>query len=453
MAALLLVVCSGAPPSGDGEPGEPREARPNVLLIVADDQAWDDYTFLGHPVARTPHIDRLAARSLVFPRGYVPTSLCRPSLAALLTGLPPHVHGVTGNDPAVPASVELPRPAAKRSPAYLDLRRRMSRELLDDPLLPALLRDAGYRTLQTGKWWEGDPRDSGFTRAMTHGSPTRGGRHGDRGLTIARDGEPVPDLGPVPGFLDDAAAAGEPWFVWFAPFLPHTPHDPPARLRAKYDDLANAGTLTPAAASYYANVERWDEAVGAVLGELDDRGLRESTLVAYVCDNGWITDDRGRYAPRSKRSPHEGGVRTPILLSRPGAIEPRTDDTPVGSVDLAPTLLAACGVPVPAAMTGVNLLDPAAVAARGPVFGEVYAHDQPFPGPVAAGLKWRFIVDGRWKLIRPFAPRHSRSDGGPGEPVELYDLDVDPHETRNLAGDRPGLVASLTEKLDANWTP
>ena len=438
MPALLLAAALAAVPAD----------RPNVLLIVSDDQAWDDYGFLGSPHARTPHIDRLAARSLAFPRGYVPTSLCRPSLASILTGRLPHEHGVTGNDPAVPPGYGGPnRTWQKRTPAYLALRRALNRELADDPVLPALLRAAGYRTLQTGKWWEGDPRDFGFTAAMTHGDPSRGGRHGDAGLTIARDGNDPPDLGPIPDFLDAAGAAGEPWFVWYAPFLPHTPHDPPGRLRSRYAPLVETGELTDAEAKYFANVERWDEAVGAVLGEVDRRGLTGETLVVYVCDNGWITDPAGRYTPRSKRSPHEGGVRTPILLSRPGVVEPRTDETPVGSVDLPRTILTACGAPIPAAVGGVDLSDPAAVAGRGPVFGEIFAHDQPFPAPVAAGLTWRFVVDGRWKLIVPFPP--NLPDGA----AELYDLANDPHETRDLAAENPAEVSRLTKLLAARWNP
>ena len=140
-------------------------------------------------------------------------------------------------------------------------------------------------------------------------------------------------------------------------------------------------------------------------------------------------------------------MRTPILLSRPGVIEPATDDTPVSSVDLARTILAACDVEVPPAVGGVDLLNAAAVAGRGPVFGEIYEHDQPFPAPPAAGLRDRWVVDGRWKLILPFAPNR------PGEPAELYDLTADPHETENLAGGNPAEVARLTALLDARWTP
>ena len=73
--------------------------RPNVLLIISDDQAWADYGFMGHPHIQTPHLDRLAAQSLTFERGYSPVPLCRPSLASIATGLYPHQHGVTGNDP------------------------------------------------------------------------------------------------------------------------------------------------------------------------------------------------------------------------------------------------------------------------------------------------------------------------------------------------------------------
>ncbi|MEM9703274.1 MAG: sulfatase-like hydrolase/transferase, partial [Planctomycetota bacterium] len=352
MSVLLFAALFVAGPSVADSEERPNAAaeRPNVLLILSDDQAWDDYGFLGDPIVRTPNLDRLAGESRTFVRGYVPTSLCRPSLASILTGQYPHQHGIMGNDPAVPEALGGKRLVGHRTfkPEYLALRKEMNRTLDDVPLLSELLQEAGYRTLQTGKWWEGDPQDHGFTAAMTHGDMSRGGRHGDAGLKITRDNRPSPDLGPLPAFMDEAENRGQPWFVWYAPFLPHSPHDPSPRLLARYRERVEAGAMTDAQARYYANVDRFDEAVGAVLEEVDRRDAQNpngpGTLVVYVCDNGWIQkpDARNRYADRSKRSPHEGGVRTPIMLRHPGVIGPSRNDTPISSVDLPRTILSAC---------------------------------------------------------------------------------------------------------------
>src|SRR5262245_5200838 len=110
--------------------------RPNVLLIIADDQGWTDFGFMGHEVIRTPRLDRLMGESAVFPNGYVPTSLCRASLATLLTGLYAHQHLICCNDP----------------PDGMD-RSAMHPFIQKTPTLPRLLKDAGYRCLQTGKFW------------------------------------------------------------------------------------------------------------------------------------------------------------------------------------------------------------------------------------------------------------------------------------------------------------
>ena len=90
------------------------QKQPNVVLILSDDQAWMDYGFMGHPVIQTPHLDRLAARSATFRRGYSPTPLCRPSLLTMITGLYPHQHGVTGNDPKPNKSLSNSEYAAQR---------------------------------------------------------------------------------------------------------------------------------------------------------------------------------------------------------------------------------------------------------------------------------------------------------------------------------------------------
>ena len=191
-------------------------AKPNIVLIISDDQAWSDYGFMGHPDIRTPHLDKLAGRSLTFGHGYVAAPLCRPSLASMATGLYPFQHGITGNDvDGHKKRAELDRPvqaAFHKHPSFI-------KSLVAD----------GYLAHQSGKWWEGSYRDAGFTHGMTHGDPKRGGRHGDAGLEIGRKG-----MEPVTAFIDRAVGAEKPFLLWYAPFLPHTPHNPPKRLLDKY---------------------------------------------------------------------------------------------------------------------------------------------------------------------------------------------------------------------------
>ena len=131
-------------------------APPNVVLILSDDQAWSDYSFMGHEAIKTPHIDRLAAEGVTYTRGYVPTSLCRPSLMTFATGRYPHQHGITGNDPmkGVDRSVML---------KHIDA----ATTLMD------LLGEKGYVSHQSGKWWEGKSSQGGFTQGMTHGDVSR----------------------------------------------------------------------------------------------------------------------------------------------------------------------------------------------------------------------------------------------------------------------------------------
>ena len=186
-------------------------------MIISDDHAWTDYSFMGHPSIRTPNLDRLASQSLVFPRGYVPASLCCPSLASIITGLYPHQHRVTSNDPPIPQGME--RGQFQKSEAFREGRELMNRHLEAVPTLPRLLKEKGYLSLQTGKWWQGDFSRGGFTHGMT-----KGNRHGDDGLDIGRK-----TMQPIYDFVGNARKDGKPFFVWYAPMPPHSPH-PPARV-------------------------------------------------------------------------------------------------------------------------------------------------------------------------------------------------------------------------------
>jgi arylsulfatase A-like enzyme len=408
-ALVLALSATALALAAVGDAAEP----PNIVILLSDDQAWTDYGFMGHPQIKTPHLDRLASQSVTFTRGYVPTSLCRPSLMSLITGLYPHQHLVTGNDP----------PKGTDRNAMLKHVRRL-------PTLPKLLGEKGYVSFQSGKWWEGNFSEGGFTAGMTHGEVARGGRHGDEGLAIGRQ-----TMQPVYDFL--AASKGKPFFLWFAPMLPHNPHTPPERLLAKYRDKTDSIHI----ARYWAMCEWWDERCGELLAHLDEQGLAENTLVVYVTDNGWIqSPDRIQFAPRSKRSPYEGGVRTPILLRWPARLMPRRDDkTLVSSIDLAPTILAACGLAATKEMQGASLLDVAAGKPldRNILRGEIYEHDVPDIDRAEPGLLSRWCIEGHWKLIES-ADRKRR---------ELYDLAADPHETKDLAASEPAKVEQLTAQL------
>ena len=430
LASALLISCASL--------GAVRSAPPNVVLIISDDQAWADYSYLGHRHVATPNLDRLAAQSLTFTRGYTPVPLCRPSLASIVTGLPPHRHGVVGNDP------DLPDPgvnamAARGNPQYAPYYDAIIEQFRRRPNMVRDLTSRGYLALQTGKWWEGDPiKTAGFTHSMTQGEG-RAGRHGDAGLTIGREG-----LGPVYRFIEQAA--DKPFFVWYAPMLPHAPHTPPGDLLEKYLPLA----ATEPVARYWASVEWFDRTCGELLRYLEDRGLRENTIVLYTTDNGWLQDPAtaNRFAPRSKLTPYEGGVRTPIMISWPGRVKPRLDCEHLASnLDLWPTLAALLDIPTPPGLPGIRLTDPKAVARRTRLCGEQYAHNIADVHVPARSLQHRWIVDGWWKLIVPDA-RHR-----PAARPELYDLRRDPWEQTDRAAEQPRRVEQLRRRLDAWWTP
>ena len=421
----------------------PARQSPNIVLIISDDQGWMDYGFMGHPVIQTPHLDRLARESIVFRRGYVPTALCRPSLMTLATGHYAHRHGVTGNDPS-------PRHADRESALFRERRAALISYIDRFETLPQLLAERGYLSHQSGKWWEGSFRRGGFTHGMTRGFPGKGGRHGDAGLKIGREG-----LSPITDFVDLAIGEGKPFFLWYAPFLPHTPHDPPPRLLEKYQQKGRP----PPIAHYYAMCEWLDETVGDLVRYLEEKGVRDNTLIVYVTDNGWIQNPEGRrFAPRSKQTPYEGGVRTPILFSWPGVLEPGERDEPVSSIDLFPTILAAADAEISGELPGLNLLPHLKVGTkiqRTSIFGEGFAHDIADISSPEASLNYRWCIEGRWKLILTYdgevdryASSHPRTEKGP----QLFDLIRDPHERTSVAADHPQTVARLSQRI-AGWYP
>ncbi|EAQ81393.1 sulfatase family protein [Blastopirellula marina] len=425
---LAICLCGGAVAA---------DAPPNVVLILSDDQAWTDYGFMGHKTIQTPSLDRLARESLTFTRGYVPDSLCRPSLATIISGLYPHQHGIVGNDPPKHAQGEN---SAATDPRYQTGTRNDFLQHVDrmPKLAEILSREKGYVSHQSGKWWEGNYARGGFDEGMTHGDITRGGRHGDVGLSIGRRG-----MKPVFDFVRQAKADDKPFFVWYAPFLPHTPHTPPERILAKYRDKTSSLPI----AKYWAMCEWFDETCGELLDFLEAEKVADNTIVIYVCDNGWINqEDASKYAPRSKRSQYDGGTRTPIMVRWPGHATPEINTTELASsIDIVPTVLAAVGIEKMPEMEGINLLDAKAVAARDAIYGEIFEHDIRAMDDPVASLRFRWVIDGPWKLIVPYAPNEPKAK------IELFQVVSDPLEESNRAAKEPEVVKRLQAKLDAWW--
>lgn len=386
--------------------------KPNIVLIISDDQGYGDYGFMDHPVIKTPNIDRLADQSLLYTRGYVTTALCCPSLATMLTGMYPHQHGYTGNDPIR---------GGNRADWVEHFRKR--------PQLPALLGEAGYLSMHTGKYWQGDPAVSGFTDSMGET-----GRHGGKALSIGRK-----TMQPVYDFIAKSQDQKKPFFLWYAPFLPHTPHTPPERLLAKYRDK----TKDMKQAKYFAMCEWLDETCGELLKCLDDKGLSKNTVVVYISDNGWSQGIEGFRG--SKQTLWEQGVRQPIMIRWPGKVIPRINEVQlVSNIDIAPTILAAAGLEAPESMEGINMLDEKAVATRKAIFLEDGAHNMAAPDAPEKTLDGRGVVAGDWKLVITYLGK---------EEAFLFNLKDDPKEKNNLAKENPEKVNELKKLMDEWWNP
>jgi len=456
----LLAVPSGC--GTDAVPGGPTpvaRARPNFVVIVADDMA---YGLFGagrrFPFLQLPNLERLAAQGVQFERAFVTTSLCSPSRASILSGLYAHAHGVTVNE-----GVELSS---------------------GTPTFPQILHDAGYRTAFVGKWHMNGSYD-GPRPGFDHWVSFRGqGTYDDPLLNV--DGQRVRRTGYITDVLTDyavdwlEAAPPEPLLLVlshkavhdpFAPALRHRAALPgawmpePASYRDSFEDkpawqrryarcggtaaaYANCPDPLPAALSrwawsgddprrvdYLRTLLALDDSVGSVLAALERRGLDRSTYVLFISDNGFFL---GEHRLGDKRLAYEEALRIPLVVAGPG-LSPRTASAMALNVDVAPTLLDLAGLAVPASMQGRSLagvLRGQAPSVRDAFLYE-YAPDAYLPVVPA-------IV-----ALRTSSQKYVTYPGRPAE-YELYDLAADPGEVTNLA-DRPewqARRAELQQRLD-----
>jgi uncharacterized sulfatase len=431
---LTVIILSSCKENTLKTEAEPEQVSPNIVFIISDDQAWTDYGFMGHEHLKTPNLDRLANESRTFTRGYVPTSLCSPSLASIITGMYPRDHMVLGNDRVLPDDDKGDKPAweslwrAENYTPVIENFRKLN-------TLPDLLKEKGYLSFQTGKWWLGNYANGGFDYGMTHGDPERGGRHGDYGLEIGRQG-----MDTLYSYIDLALEKKKPFFMWYAPFLPHSPHNPPDSLLQKYRDKAPSEYV----AKYWAMCEWFDATCGDLMDYIEQKGQTENTLFVYVCDNGWVQNETdSRYNPISKRSPYDYGLRTPIMFKWKGKIVPKMDESAlVSSLDMVPTVLDMIGINRPGELDGVNVLNNDELKKREVIFGEIYYHDF---DTVDESLKYRMAITNPYKLILP------NPENLPEEEVQLFNIFTDSLEQVDLSNDHPEIVQRLKNKIENSW--
>jgi uncharacterized sulfatase len=404
---------------------EAGDARPNVVLLVADDM---DYEHFAHPLAPMPTLAALAQQGVSFTHGFVPMSRCRPSQASLLSGLWPQQNGVYFNVGA----------------DHID----------PDTALPKLLGRAGYATLGEGKFWEFEARTMGFSNYTIRNYET----------FVRWDQEHLF------GWLDEHAKE-RPFFVWWAPELPHVPHDPPERLLARFppESIPVPAWFTGDAAEFRARervllaMDAWlDEGVKELEAKLGALGVLENTLFVFMVDNGWAN------ACVSKGWALDKGLRTPMFVTwQKGLPGGATRAELVSPVDLYATILDFAGAPIPAACVGTSLrplLEGKPFTARTALYGALYplkaSETLADPARDAYAL-WARTE--RWKWIESLKDLHAKADAGSGDgeredvkvslapdfarkrgEVELYDLRADPEELVNLAA-RPENAAVIAE--------
>lgn len=425
LASLLVAACGGGPstpsvtPSATPTP-EPT-GPPNVVFVVADDLGWGDLPSYGSPTNRTPNLDRLAESGVRMTQYVTAAPLCTPSRAALLTGL---------------------YPVQTRVMANLGPRDTRPGLTAETPSLALVLRGRGYATAAVGKWGIGDqpqnmPLQNGFDSYF--GVPYESDERIFEGDGLAPVGVPFNQLEAeytrrAKVFIRQHANQ-RPFFLYYASHIPHQP------LRTHPDFVGRSG-----AGSYADAILELDSRVGEILDTLRESGVDRNTIVFFASDNGPPSYGRpddgspGPFGGVGKGSPYEGGIRVPGILSWPAVIPGRrVQEGLVSALDLVPTVAAAAGATLPGRFLyfGADVMpllrgQTANLAGPGMDGGrELISFVGSNPGAFRSG---------RYKIVWP---------GWWANDAELYDLALDPYETKNLRRKEPGLFDTVAARCDS----
>ncbi|HPB11071.1 MAG TPA: sulfatase [Kiritimatiellia bacterium] len=438
--------------------------RPNVLFILADDLGWADTTLYGHTTFyRTPNIERLARRGMVFTQAYSASPLCSPTRSAILTGLSPARTGLTTPNCHMPHVTLTATPGTKAPPDKHTFQPTpVSRLKTEYRTLAESLKEAGYATGHFGKWHLGpepySPLQQGFDTDIPHWPGP-----GPAGSFVAP--WKFPDFDPDPGVPDqhiedrmarEAVAWMErhrdrPFYLNYWMFSVHAPFDAKKALIENY--RARVDPQNPQRSpTYAAMVESMDDAVGTLLDALDRLGLAERTLIVFTSDNGGnMYNEVDGTTPTSnaplrggKATLFEGGTRVPCVIAWPGVTAAGTrSDAVIQSEDFYPTFLEGLGLPAAPGQRfdGISILPALKGGAlrRQAVF-HYFPHDPGVPDWLPPAVS---VHSGDWKLIRLF---HAGAKGAHRH--LLFNLKEDLGEKQNLAAREPERVRELDALIE-----
>ena len=425
--------------------------RPNIVLIMTDDQGYGDLSSMGNTVLDTPHIDSLAHQGASVDTFYV-SPVCSPTRASLMTGR-----------------------YSYRTRLVDTFKGRSMMEPGEHTIAEALV-ESGYRTGIYGKWHLGDnypmrPTDQGFDESLIHlggglGQPSEP-RENKRRYTnpiLFYNNQSIQTYGYCTdvyfdgaiNFIDESLKAKRPSFTYIATNAPHSPyHDVPEALYQKYKNrdlspiLLGNNQDTDTVARVFAMIENIDQNVGKLLAHLDKRRIAENTIVIFMVDNGpntrrYVANSRGK-----KNEVHDGGIRSPFYIRWPAQIDAGTRVEKVSAhIDVMPTLLEAAQATLPSdhPFDGRSILpllkgDSANWPDRSLIL-QIHRGDEPIP------LHHIAVREQRWKLVHPTG--FGNSSMAPNVPLELYDMVSDPAETKNLFEEHPEIANRLTQTYE-NW--
>lgn len=428
LATFAAVTLSGQPP--------------NIILILSDDQGWNDVGFNGARFYETPHLDRMAREGMVFTQAYSGGPNCAPTRASLISGMYPPRHMIYtpgGKSKVDPRRMKLWVPVQDRFLERHDVKNPPPdpfevRQALDPSVvsIAEVLGRAGYRTARFGKWHAGADLQ-GFDISSSDGRPgTERNHYSDPDVSFA-----LTDVG-----IEFIERSGDrPFFLYLAHWDVHGPLVAREELVAKYERKLASWTedRNPYNPTYAAMVEAVDTSVGRIQETLDRLNLDERTLVIFSSDNGGTRVSINRPLRGAKGSLYEGGIRVPTCVRWPGVIQAGSEtETPITSVDFLPTFAELAGIPLPTSQpvdgeSFLPLLKGKPALRDRAIFWHYPLYLTGRASPASA------IRKGDWKLIEYF------EDGR----LELYNVRTDDSESSNMAAEAPKTARDLHKRLVA----